>query len=50
MKLKSKKGGFLISMLLGTLGASLLGNMLAGRGVIRAAEGTIRAGHGSKKF
>ena len=34
MKLKNKKGGFL-SMLHGTLGASLLGNMLAGRGVIR---------------
>ena len=37
-------------MLLGTLGASLLGNMLAGRGVIRAGEGTIRADYGSKKF
>ena len=32
---KEQKGGFL-SMLLGTLGASLLGNMLAGKGVIRA--------------
>ena len=29
---KERKGGFL-SMLLGTLGASLLGNMLAGRGL-----------------
>ena len=29
---KEQKGGFL-SMLLGTLGASLLGNMLTGRGV-----------------
>ena len=37
-------------MLLGTLGASLLGNMLAGRGIIRAGEGTIRAGYGSKKL
>ena len=37
-------------MLLGTLGASLLGNMLAGKGIIRAGEGTIRAGYGSKKF
>ena len=37
-------------MLLGTLGASLLGNMLAGRGVIRAGEGTIKAGYGSKHF
>ena len=36
---KEQKGGFL-SMLLGTLGASLLGNMLAGKGVIRAGEGT----------
>ena len=37
-------------MLLGTLGASLLGNILAGRGVIRAGEATIRVGYGSKKF
>ena len=44
---KEQKGGFL-SMLLGTLGTSLLGNMLAGKGVIRAGEGTIRAGYGSK--
>ena len=36
-------------MLLGTLGASLLGNMLAGKGVIRAGEGTISAGYGSKR-
>ena len=46
---KEQKDGFL-SMLLGTLGASLLGNMLAGRGVIRAGGGTIRAGYGSKIF
>ena len=39
---KEQKGGFL-GMLLGTLGASLLGNALAGRGVIRAGEGRIRA-------
>ena len=32
---KEQKGGFL-NMLLGTLGASLLGNMLAGKGVRRA--------------
>ena len=49
MQLKRKKGGFL-SILFGTLGASLLGNILAGRGVIRAGEGTIRAGYGSEKF
>ena len=46
---KEKKGRFL-SMLLGTLGASLLGNMLAGRGVIRAGDRTIRAGYGSENF
>ena len=47
-EVKGQKSGFL-SMLLGTIGASLLGNMLAGRGVTRAGEGTIRAGYGSKK-
>ena len=31
-------------MLLGTLGASLLENLLTGRGIIRAGERTIRAG------
>ena len=46
---KGQKGGFL-SMLLGTLGTSLLGYMLAGGGVIRAGEGTDRAGHESKNF
>ena len=35
---KEQKGGF-FSMLLGTLGASLLGNMLTGKGVIRAGKG-----------
>ena len=35
---KEQKGGFL-NMLLGTLGASLLGNMLAGKGVVRAGSG-----------
>ena len=49
---KEQRGGF-ISMLLGTLGASLLGDTLSkglsGKGVIRAGEGTIRAGYGSKK-
>ena len=52
-ELKEQKGGFLL-MLLGTLGASLLGdlltNNLSGRSVIRGGEGTIRAGYGSKKF
>ena len=31
-------------MLLGILGASLLGNLLTGKGIIKASEGTIRAG------
>ena len=35
---KEEKGGFL-SMLLGTLGASLLGNVLAGKGIVRAVSG-----------
>ena len=49
---KEQRGGFL-SMLLGTLGAFLLGDILSkglsAKGVIRAGEGTIRAGYGSKK-
>ena len=31
-------------MLLGTLGASLLGNLLTAKEMIRAGKGTIRAG------
>ena len=46
---KEKRGGFL-SMLLDTLGASLLSDILSkglsGKGVIRAGEGTIRAAYG----
>ena len=49
---KEQRGGFL-SMLLGTLGASLLGDLLtknlSGKGVIRAGERIIRAGYGSKR-
>ena len=48
---KEQRGGFL-SMLLGTLGASLLGDILSkglsGKGIIRAGEGIIRARYGSK--
>ena len=47
-KAKEQRGGFL-SMLLGTLGASLLGDISSGKGVIRAGERTIRAGYGSKR-
>ena len=36
-------------MLLGTLGASLLGNILAGKGINRAWEGVIRATYGNKR-
>ena len=48
---KEQKGGFL-SMLLGTLGASLLGNLLTGKGILRAGSGNnkgkgiVRAGTG----
>ena len=41
-------------MLLGTLGASLLGNMLTGKGIVRAGYGNkkgkwiLRAGYGEK--
>ena len=49
---KEQRGGFL-SMLLGTLGASLLGDVLSKgsscKGLIRAGEGTIRAGYGFKR-
>ena len=46
---KEQRGGFL-SMLLGTSGASLLGNLLTGRkGTVRAGEGVVRAGEGVKK-
>ena len=47
-EVKEQKGAFL-SMLLGTLVASLLGNILSGRGINRAGEGTVRACYGNKK-
>ena len=46
---REQKGGFL-SMLLGTLGASLLGNLLSGKGIVRAGsrnkkgKGIVKAG------
>ena len=43
---KKRKERFL-RMLLGTLGANLLGNLLTGKEVILAGEGTIRAGEGT---
>ena len=52
-EVKEQKGGFL-SMFLGTLGDSLLGDLLtknlSGKEVIRAGEGTVRAGYGCKNF
>ena len=39
---KEQRGGFL-SMLLGTLGASLLGNLLTGKGIVRAGSGYKKA-------
>ena len=45
---KEQRGGF-FSMLLGTLGASLLANILTGKGINRAGEGVIRAGYGNKR-
>ena len=46
---KEQRGGF-FSMLLGTLGASLLGNLATGgKGTMRACDGIVRAGSGSKK-
>ena len=56
-EVKEQKGGFL-STLLGTLGASLLGNLLTGKGIYRAGkgkginragEGIVRASYGNKK-
>ena len=37
-------------MLLGTLGASLLGNLLTGKDTIRAGKCTIRVGHKYKSI
>ena len=50
---KKQKRGF-FSMLLGTLGASLLGNFLSGKGIVRAGSGNkkrkgiVRAGYGKE--
>ena len=55
MKIKKKtnkkiKSYWKNKMLLGILGANLLGNRLAGRGVVPAGEGKIRAGQNWKEF
>ena len=46
-EVKEQKGWFL-GMLLGTLSASLLGNLLTGRGINRAEKGVLRTGYGNK--
>ena len=44
---KEERGGFL-SVILGTLGASLFVNLLTGgKGIMRAGDGIVRAGEGS---
>ena len=55
-EVKEQRRGFL-SMLRGTLGASLLGNFLTGqginkkgKGIHRAGEGIVRAGEGNTDF
>ena len=55
-EIKEQKSGFRC-MLLGTLSASLLGNLLTGKGVNRkdkgihrAGEGIVRAGEGNMDF
>ena len=52
-KTKEQKGGFL-TLLFGSLGASLLGNILVGKGILRApsgnkkGKGILRAGYGKE--
>ena len=45
---REQKGG-LLSVLLGTLGASLLGNILEDKGINRAGEGIVTVDYGNKK-
>ena len=51
----AEQKGRSLSRLLGTLGASLLGNLLSGKGIVRASsgnkkgEGIVRAVYGNKK-
>ena len=47
-EVNEQRGAFL-KILLGTLGASLLRNILAGKAINRAGEGIVRAGYGNKK-
>ena len=45
-EVKEQKEG-LLSMLLGTLGESLLGKLLTGKGINRVGEEVLRAGYGN---
>ena len=47
-EVKEQKGGFL-SMLLDTLGARLLGNLLTGKRLSKKGKGNVRAGYGNKE-
>ena len=55
IKNETKEQGGFLSMSLGTLGASLLGNLLTGKGILRAGSGNnkekgiLRAGSGNNK-
>ena len=56
IKNETKEQGGFLSMLLGTLGVSLLGNLLTGKGIVRTGDtgnkkgkGIVRAGTGNKK-
>ena len=42
-EIKKQEGGFL-GMLLRTLGVSIIGNMLPGKGVMKTGKGVVRAG------
>ena len=54
LKLKQEQKGGSLSMFLGTLGASLLGNILTEKGIVRAGSGNkkekgiLRTGYGKK--
>ena len=46
---REQKGAFL-SMLLSTIGTTLLGNILAGKEINRFGEGIVKAGHGRRSL
>ena len=48
-EVKEQKGG-LLCILLGTLGASLLGNILTGWGINRTGGGIVRTGYRNNKM